>query len=90
MSPPLDRFNLVEQLTVAEAEEQHAVVRDGQTIPFGNNNERWRALLALRQDGDVIWRSSSPESDWRQGMGSEFIVLVRDSTVVDHILTRMN
>jgi len=90
MPPSSEHYNFVERLTVPDAEAEYSVIIDGEPVAFGHCKKEWLSLLALMQDGDEIWRSSSPKSEWRRGSGTEFIVLLRDSTVVYQFLTKMS
>jgi len=84
---------LQKRLTVAEAEAAYMVKDDRlgpAPIPFGFQNDKWRALLAEMREGDELWEfTSSPES-WRNLAGRAGIALVRRGEVVRTIVTTMN
>jgi hypothetical protein len=84
---------LQKRLTVAEAEAAY-MVRDARLgpdpVPFGFQNDKWRALLADMQGGDEIWEFTSPPESWRNLAGRAGIALVRHGEVVRSIVTTMN
>jgi hypothetical protein len=84
---------LQKRVTVAEAEAAHMVKSDRlgpAPVPFGFQNDKWRALLAEMQDGDELWEfASSPES-WKDFHGRAGIALVRRGDVVRTLVTIMN
>jgi hypothetical protein len=81
------------RVTVAEAEAAHLVQTDRlgpDPVPFGFQNEQWRALLAQMQEGDELWQFSSPAESWQHLAGRAGIALVRQGKVVASIVTLMN
>jgi hypothetical protein len=84
---------LQKKITVAEAEAEHLVSdpRLGPVpVPFGFQNERWRAFLAKMQAGDELWTFSSSDESWQHLCGRAGISLVRNGEIVDSIVTLMN
>ena len=56
-------------------------------VPFGSVNRQWRELLAMRQNGDVLWELYSNE-EWVAGrVGQAGVALIRDGKVVGLILS---
>jgi hypothetical protein len=84
---------LQKRLTVAEAEAAYAV-RDSRLgpdpVPFGFQNNEWRALVAAMQDGDELWEFTSPPESWQGLHGRAGVALVRRGEVVRTIVTTMN
>jgi hypothetical protein len=84
---------LQKRLSVAEAEAAYAVKDDRlgpAPVPFGFQNNEWRALLAEMQDGDELWEFTSPQETWANLAGRAGIALVRRGEVVRSIVTVMN
>jgi hypothetical protein len=84
---------LRKRITVAEAAARHMihVNRLGpEPVPFGLQNDRWRAMIGEMQHGDELWEfASSPES-WQQLAGRAGIALVRNGEIVASIVTMLN
>jgi hypothetical protein len=84
---------LQKRLTVAEAEASYMVKDDRlgpAAVPFGFQNDKWRALRAEMQEGDELWEFTSPPESWANLGGRAGIALVRDGEVVRTLVTRMN
>jgi hypothetical protein len=56
----------------------------------GYQDNRWEDLKAKIEPGDELWVVSAPDEDWDQGLGQEWIVLLRAGNEIARMLTRMN
>jgi hypothetical protein len=84
---------LQNRLTIAEAEAVYGVKDDRlgpNPVPFGFQNDKWRALVAEMQDGDELWEFSSPPESWQNLAGRAGVALIRRGEVVRSIVTTMN
>lgn len=89
----MDRDWLTRQLTLEEVETLHAVQdeRLGPTpVAFGFINDKWKRLTAHMQPGDELWEFRSPPESWQHLCGLAGIVLIRDGTMIDWIVTSRN
>ena len=90
MAHMIDGHRVVRQLSIEEAEAEHSVNIDGEDVPFGYINSRWKRLLRSMEEGDELWLASSATEDWERLTGFEGILLVRDGKAVDSFVTFMN
>ena len=90
MSHMIDGHRVVRQLSIKEAEAEHSVNIDGEEVPFGYNNSRWRSLLRNMAEDDELWLASSAQEDWERLRGFEGILLVRDGKAIDSFVTFLN
>ena len=84
---------LKNKISVDEAEQKHVVKDDRlgtEPIPFGFQYKEWLAFKKKIQDGDEIWKFSSPPETWEHLRGRAGICIVRDNKIVAHIVTLMN
>ncbi len=84
---------LQKRVTVAEAEAANMVESDQlgpDPVPFGFQNNEWRALLAQMQEGDELWEFCSSWESWQNLAGRAGIALVRNGEVVASVDTMMN
>ncbi len=84
---------LQKRVTVAEAEAANMVESDRlgpDPVPFGFQNNEWRALLAQMQEGDELWEFCSSWESWQNLAGRAGIALVRNGEVVASVDTMMN
>lgn len=81
------------RLSAEEAEAEHMVSNrrlGPRPVPFGFQNDRWKALLARMVEGDELWEFSTPREDWHALAGRAGIALVRQGRIVDEIITLMS
>ena len=81
------------KVTIEEAEASHMVhdTRLGDKgVPFGFQNDQWKALLAKMVDGDELIEYSSCDKYWKALCGRAGISLYRNDRMIATILTRMN
>ncbi len=84
---------LQEKITVAEAEAAHMVNDERlgpDPVPFGFQNQRWRALLAQMQEGDEIWTMRSSADSFEHNAGRAGTALVRDGKIVTCLMSIIN
>lgn len=77
---------LKEEITIEEAEDYSRVGIEGQSLPFGYNNDRWLYLLDIREEGDCLYTFRSPEENWRSFAGIEGVALVRNGSIVTDVV----
>lgn len=58
--------------------------------PFGFQNNKWEELKNLMEPEDELWEYCSDRRSWKQCMGTEGIVLVRNGRVIALIVTLYN
>jgi len=78
------------RLTVEQAEAKHMVSDSrlgANPVPFGFQNERWRALLSKMQDGDELWEYGHFAGSLSAEDG---IALIRNGEDIAHIVTMMS
>jgi len=80
-------------VTVREAEENNLIYNDSfdvNPLPFGFMNKKWEELKLKIQEGDKLIEYRTSEKSWEHMSGREGIWLVRDSKLIDQIITEMN
>ena len=84
---------LKKRVTVEEVEAAHMIQTDRlgpEPVPFGFQNGKWRSLIDQMEEGDELWTFSSSQESWARLCGCAGIALVRNSEVVNSIVTMMN
>jgi hypothetical protein len=88
---------LQERISIEEAERRFTPMPDDRTNqepelrkPFGFLNARWEKLKARMQTGDEIWTFRSPPEAWQDLAGGAGVALMRESKVIDALVTAMN
>lgn len=79
---------LLRQISVADAEAAYTQQIDGQGVPFGVCNPRWRRLVAQIQFADELWEFQKRPPEFlatRRGL-----VLLRDGEPIAAIITVMS
>ena len=74
------------EISIEDAEAEHMVTMDGHDVPFGYNNDQWRTILKIIEDGDKLYEFRSPEKSWRKFAGTEGVALVRNGEIVADIV----
>jgi len=84
---------LTDRMTVEEAETKHLVLHPQlgeEPIPFGFQNEAWKALVDRMEEGDEVWAFNSPKETWEKMFGRAGIAVVREGKIVDMLVTKLN
>jgi hypothetical protein len=100
MRSVIDKAWLQNRITVEEAEAASLAEIDElraagiglskPRVPFRSQRAEWEALKAQMEDGDELWRFSTPDETWEQMMGRAGIVLLRGGTIIATIVTTLN
>lgn len=81
------------QITLEEVEESNMVKNKRlgtEPIPFGFQNEMWRALRDQMIEGDELWEFSSSLKSWQSLAGCGGIALVRNDEIIAAIVTMIS
>jgi hypothetical protein len=84
---------LKERISVEQAERAHSVRLEDlgpDPVPFGYQKNEWLELRSSMQPGDELWNYSSSAESWAHLAGRAGIAVVRNGTVVAHLVTLMN
>lgn len=87
------KHNFIKQYRSIEEAENENMVTDprlgDKPVPFGFNNDEWRELLAMMQDGDELWTFSTSQESWDNMAGRAGVSLVRNGEEVFCIILEM-
>jgi hypothetical protein len=90
--PPIEW--LWERISVDEVErgEIHRLVwgHPPALLILGVDRNEWQLMKTLMTEDDELWEFSSPAEMWNMLTGRQGVALVRNGTIVAHMVTAMN